>query len=246
MMAEAAFGTWEPDLEGREPGEVLSWAHATFGPRLLFATGFGVDGCVLVDIIARRALPIRIVSLDTGLLFPETYELWRRLERRYGRRIEPIVPAETVDEQAATNGPALWERDPDLCCRLRKVLPLRRALAGVDAWITSIRRDHSVTRAHVRVAERDTVFGLVKINPLAGWSSKQVWKYAREHGVPYNALHDRGYPSIGCTPCTSPVASMEDLRAGRWPGRAKTECGLHGGQRAPVLAAGVLKEEQAV
>jgi phosphoadenylyl-sulfate reductase (thioredoxin) len=243
-MTEAALGTWAAELEGRDPGDVLDWAHAAFGPRLLFATGFGVDGCVLVDMIARRRLPIRIVSIETGLLFPETYDLWRRLERRYGRRIEPITPSETVEEQAAARGPRLWDRDPDLCCRLRKVLPLRRALADVDAWITSLRRDQSPTRAGARIVERDAVFGLVKVNPLAGWSLTQVWQYARDHGVPYNVLHERGYPSIGCAPCTAPAASVEDLRAGRWRGRAKTECGLHSGPRAPAV--GALKEEQTV
>ncbi len=214
-------------LEGRPPGEILAWAADRFAPRVTLATSFGPEGCVLVDLIARRRLPIDVFTLDTGLLFPETRALWRRLEERYGLTIRGVRPAQTVEEQAARHGDRLWEREPDRCCGLRKVAPLREALAGFDAWVSAIRRDQTPERARTRAVEADLRFGLVKVNPLAGWTAEQVWAYVRAHDVPTNPLHQRGYPSIGCVPCTTPVAPGEDARAGRWRGRAKKECGLH-------------------
>ncbi len=213
-------------LEGRSPLEVLLWAVDQF-PRITFATGFGVEGCVLIDLIGRHALPIDVFTLDTGLLFPETYELWHRLEERYRIGIRAVRPDLTVEEQQARHGAGLWEIDPDRCCELRKVIPLRRALSGFDAWITAIRRDQTLERAQAQLVERDRRFALVKVNPLVGWTSKDVWAHVRAHRVPYNALHDRGYASIGCAPCTSPTLPGEDPRAGRWRGRSKIECGLH-------------------
>jgi len=143
-----------------------------------------------------------------------------------------VTPEQTVDAQAAAHGPALWQRAPDVCCRLRKLEPLRRALAGRAAWITAIRRDQTADRAAARVVEDDPRFGLVKINPLVRWSATQVTRELEQLGVPTSSLHARGYPSIGCRPCTSPVAPGEDPRSGRWRGAAKTECGLHGGGAA--------------
>jgi len=214
-------------LEGRPALDVLAWACDALAPRLTFATGFGAEGCVIVDLIGRHRLPIDVFTLDTGLLFPETYELWRRLEARYRLTIRAVRPILTVDEQARTLGPALWTRTPDRCCEARKLQPLRAELAGWDAWVTGIRRDQTPDRAGARVVERDRRFGLLKVNPLASWSQRDVWRHLAAHDVPYNPLHDRGYPSIGCQPCTSPVADGEDPRAGRWRGRAKNECGLH-------------------
>ncbi|MBI3099855.1 MAG: phosphoadenylyl-sulfate reductase [Planctomycetes bacterium] len=214
-------------LEGRPAVEILRWAAERFPGRLAFATGFGVEGCVLVDLIARNEVDVDLFTLDTGLLFPATLELWKRLEERYGVVIRGVRPARTVEEQASIEGADLWDRDPDRCCLLRKVQPLRGALLGYDAWISSIRRDQTRDRAAAGAVEPDGKFGLVKVNPLAGWSAEEVWRYARQNGVPYNPLHDQGYPSIGCWPCTSPVAPGEDPRAGRWRGRAKKECGLH-------------------
>jgi phosphoadenylyl-sulfate reductase (thioredoxin) len=225
-------------LEGRPPVEILAWAASRFPGRVGFATGFGAEGCVLVDTIARAKLAIDVFTLDTGLLFPETYALWRRLENRYGISIRAVRPALTVEQQSHAHGDALWEREPDRCCQLRKVLPLRSALAGLDAWITSIRRDQTRERADAGIVERDARFGLVKLNPLADWSDDDVRAYVRKHDVPVNPLHARGYPSIGCRPCTSPVLPGELDRAGRWRGREKTECGLHlrGAQGALAIA----------
>lgn len=213
-------------LADRAPRDILAWAAERF-PRIAFATAFGVEGCMLIEIIARARLPIDLLTLDTGLLFPETLVLRRRLEERYGVSIRAVRPENTVEEQAAKFGERLWERDPDACCRMRKVLPLRSALAGLDAWVTSIRRDQTRERSAARVVEWDEQFALVKINPLAHWDRPSVWSYVRENDVPFNPLHDKGYPSIGCVPCTSPVELGEDSRAGRWRGRERKECGIH-------------------
>jgi phosphoadenylyl-sulfate reductase (thioredoxin) len=215
------------ELEGQSPAEILRRASQQFGDKLTFATGFGAEGCVIIDLIARHNLPIDLFTLDTGLLFPETYELWRKLETRYGITIRGVRPVHTVEQQADEHGARLWERDPDRCCELRKVVPLRNALAGFDAWITAIRRDQTAERAHARVIEHDRKFNLVKVNPLVAWTHDDVWGHLYAHDVPYNELHDRGYPSIGCQPCTAAVLPGEDARAGRWRGRSKKECGLH-------------------
>ncbi len=223
-------------LSGRPPAETLAWAAERFAPRLAFVTGFGAEGCVLIDLIARRRLPIEVLTLDTGLLFDETYALWQRLEDRYGLTIRAVRPALSVPEQAAVHGERLWRRDPDRCCALRKVEPLQGALSGLAAWVTAIRREQTPERAAAQLVEWDPRFGLVKINPLVGWTNEDVWSYLREHDVPVNPLHARGYPSIGCEPCTGPVRAGEDLRAGRWRGREKTECGLHLRSRSPAAA----------
>ncbi len=227
-MTDAAIdiGAASRALEGAPPVEILRWASGRI-PRLAFATGFGAEGCVIIDLVARAQLPIDIFTLDTGVLFPETYELWHRLEARYGITIRGVVPDETIEQQAITHGAKLWERDPDQCCALRKVLPLERALAGFDGWITAIRRDQTADRATAGVVEHDRKFGLVKVNPLVAWTHDDVWGHLYANDVPYNVLHERGYPSIGCQPCTSPVVPGENLRAGRWRGAGKTECGLH-------------------
>jgi phosphoadenylyl-sulfate reductase (thioredoxin) len=213
-------------LETASATEILTWA-STHLSRLTFATGFGAEGCVIIDLIARAGLPIDLFTLDTGVLFPETYDLWRRLEQKYGITIRGVRAEQTIPAQALVHGPKLWEREPDRCCELRKIIPLRAELAGFDAWITAIRRDQTAQRAYARVVERDTKFGLVKINPLLTWRHDDVWAHIYANDVPFNVLHERGYPSIGCQPCTQPVAAGEDPRAGRWRGSAKNECGLH-------------------
>ena len=214
-------------LETDTPLEILRWATDRYGPRLTFATGFGAEGCVLIDVIGRHRLPVDIFTLDTGLLFPETYDLWKRLETRYGVTIRRVAPELSVEQQAAAHGPELWAREPDRCCDMRKVTPLVAQLSQFDAWITAIRRDQTDHRADARPVEWDEKFGLAKVNPLVRWTKKEVWAHLLEHDVPYNPLHDLGYPSVGCLPCTSRVNAGEGDRAGRWRGTAKTECGLH-------------------
>ena len=225
-MTAAEVNDRSAEMEEWTPGRILSWA-ASLSPRVAFGTGFGPEGCVLIHLIATARLPIDIFTLDTGVLFPETYSLWRTLEETYGITIRAVRPQQTIDEQAASLGPALWERQPDECCRLRKVEPLRGALTDVDVWITAIRRDQTPDRASAPVAEHDSRYGLIKVNPLVRWTNKDVWRFLHANHVPYNPLHDAGYPSIGCQPCTTPVAAGEDPRAGRWRGHQKNECGLH-------------------
>jgi len=221
-------------LEGLSAADVLAWAAGRFAPRLAFGTAFGPEGLVVLDLIARHGLDVDVFTLDTGLFFPETYALWQRLEERYERRIRAVRPSLTLDAQAAAHGDALWSRDPDRCCSIRKVDPLREALRTHDAWISAIRRDQTRDRAGAAVVERDSRYGLVKVNPLLAWSADDVWAYLRERDVPVNPLHAAGYPSIGCQPCTTRVAPHEDPRAGRWRGREKTECGLHARPRLAV------------
>ena len=215
------------ELEDRSAAGVLRWAVERYAHRLTFATGFGPEGCVLIDLIGRERLPIDLFTLDTGLLLEETRALWRSLEKRYGLTIRHVTPELTLDAQAQAHGDRLWQHAPDRCCAIRKVAPLETELARVDAWIAAIRRDQTPQRAGAQVVEWDARFGIAKINPLVGWTKQDVWRHIVEHDVPYNPLHDLGYPSIGCRPCTSPVLPGEDDRAGRWRGTAKTECGLH-------------------
>lgn len=226
MSTELELERLGQSLEGWPPQEVLSWAADRY-PRITFATGFGVEGCCIIDMIARNKLPIDVFTLDTGLLFPETYELWKKLESKYGITIRGVKPELTVEQQAEAHGEKLWERQPDQCCQMRKVLPLRAALQPFEAWIAAIRRDQTLDRANASIVEWDRKFSLVKVNPLVSWTQRDVWTYVHENDIPYNPLHDQNYPSIGCWPCTTPVAAGEDPRSGRWRGREKKECGLH-------------------
>ncbi len=214
-------------VESWSAEELLDWALHRFDGRIAIASAFGPEGMVLIDIATRLRSDVRVFTLDTGLFFPETYELINEVEQRYGIEIERVKPALTVDEQAAKHGPSLWLESPDRCCQMRKIEPLRRKLSTLDAWVAAIRRDQTQDRAHAQKIEWDGKFGLVKVNPLCDWTSDMVWDYIRGNDLPYNALHDRGYPSIGCEPCTKPVRQGDDPRSGRWAGLGKTECGLH-------------------
>jgi len=215
------------ELEERSAEDILDWAACHFGKGLTFATGFGAEGCVLIDLIGRHKIPIDVFTLDTGLLFQETYDLWHRLESRYNITIRGIAPELDVDQQSKMHGDKLWERAPDRCCNMRKVIPLKSTLTNVDAWVTAIRRDQTAERALAKVVEWDHKFNIAKINPLVKWTKNDVWQHILNSKVPYNPLHDNGYPSIGCWPCTSQVKPGEDDRAGRWRGNSKNECGLH-------------------
>lgn len=226
------FQSFATALEHVSPLETLTWAVESYGDGLTFATGFGPEGCVLIDLIGRHDLPVDIFTLDTGLLFPETQTLWRQLEDKYGLTIRAVRPLQSVSEQSAEHGDKLWERIPDRCCKLRKVTPLRAELSKADAWITAIRRDQTPERTKALVVEWDEKFEMAKVNPLVRWTKQHVWEHLKQYDVPYNKLHDDGYPSIGCMPCTTAVAVGENDRAGRWRGTDKTECGLH----SPVIA----------
>jgi len=214
-------------LTGATPRAVLEWAVERFFPRLTMATAFGAEGCVLIHLLAEIEPRVRVFNLDTGYQFAETLELRDRIRARYGIEVELIGPDTKVAGYEERHGGPLYVSNPDQCCYDRKIVPLRRALVGHDAWITAIRADQSPHRASAQVVGSDPKFGLVKINPLLTWSRRDVWAFVVTHGVPYNPLHDQGYASIGCWPCTRPVGATEDERAGRWAGQAKTECGLH-------------------
>lgn len=215
-------------LDGASPQEILAWAIQQFPGKVTLACSFGgVSGMVLLDMTLKLDPTVPVFYADTDFLFPETYELRDLVAERYGIQPRAFHSALTPLEQAARYGEALWLRDPNLCCDLRKVEPTARALHGFHAWITGIRRDQSSTRKEVAVVEWDAKFGLVKVNPLAAWDEAQTRAYLAEHDVPYNALNDQGYPSLGCTHCTRPVQVGDDPRAGRWAGFDKTECGLH-------------------
>lgn len=215
------------EFEGAAPEDILRWTIEEFGDTVALATGFGAEGCALVSMLARINRRARIFYLDTDLLFQETYELKATLEQRYGVYFERRATSLSLHDQSKQYGERLWETQPDLCCRLRKVEPLKETLSNLSAWITAIRRDQSAARAGIGIVERDKKFGIIKVNPLAAWTSRDVWKYIFNNDVPYNPLHDLNYPSIGCAPCTSPVCAGEDPRTGRWRGKEKTECGLH-------------------
>jgi phosphoadenosine phosphosulfate reductase len=214
-------------LVNARPQEILRWAVETFATKLTMATAFGPEGCAILHMLSEIDTNVRVFNLDTGYQFAETLELRERIARRYGIEVEYIRAESTVPEYEASNGGPIFATDPDRCCRDRKILPLRRAVEGYDAWISAIRADQSAHRAKADVVGWDSKFGLVKINPLLKWTKRDVWAFVVTNNVPYNPLHDQGYPSIGCWPCTKPVHQGEDERAGRWAGQAKTECGLH-------------------
>lgn len=220
-------------LHDAAPEAILAWLFEHYGDRpggVTLASAFGnTSDAVLVDMVARVAPGTTVFYLDTDFLFPETHDVIARTREAYGNRIDLRMFRTdlTVEAQAAQYGERLWERQPDLCCDLRKVEPIHAALEGRAAWITGVRRDQSPTRANAPAVQWDTKFGLVKANPLVTWDERQSWAYIFQHDVPYNLLHDRNYPTVGCTNCTRAVAAGEDQRAGRWAGTDKIECGLH-------------------
>jgi phosphoadenosine phosphosulfate reductase len=221
-------------LTSRSAEEIIAWAVAEFGAGLTFASSFGAEDMVVLDLLLRADPGASVFLLDTGRLHQETYDLIEATRRYYGRVFTVYVPrTEALQDLLTTEGPNSFYRsveDRKACCRARKVEPLARALAGKAAWLTGLRRGQAVTRTDLPVVETDSAHGgMLKINPLAAWTEEQVWAYIREQGLPYNALHDRGFPSIGCASCTRTVAPGEDLRAGRWWWETPEhkECGLH-------------------
>jgi phosphoadenosine phosphosulfate reductase len=221
---------WAESLDGSQAQEVLAAAIKRYAPRIVLACSFGAEDVVLVDMIQRIDPSVGLFYLDTDFLFPETHATRDRIIERYRLKPAQVLQVKsllTPERQAEQHGPALWASNPDQCCKLRKVEPLTRVLGGFDAWITGIRREQAATRAHAKPIEWDQIFQLVKVNPLVRWTWADVWTYIKVYEVPYNELHDRNYPSIGCIQCTKPVMPGDDLRSGRWEGREKTECGLH-------------------
>lgn len=226
-FSKQELAKWAERLERESPETVLRWGVETFGDGIVLACSFGAEDVVLVDMLVKITPNAKIFYLDTDIHFPETYYTRDRLQEKYNISFMQMKPPLTLEEQAAQHGGELWKTNPDLCCHIRKVTPLTEVLTKHEAWVTGIRRDQAPTRANARKVEWDEKFELVKLNPLAAWTSNDVWNYIRTHQVPYNPLHDRNYPSIGCSVCTRPVMPGEDPRAGRWSGHIKTECGLH-------------------
>ena len=230
VIQRPVFSEISTSLETKTPQEILRWAMDAYAPRLTMATAFGAEGCVLIDMISKldaSGKSVRLFNLDTGYQFPETLELREKIEAKYGLNVELVRAEETVEQMETRFGGPIYGTDPTECCRLRKIVPLKPALAGYDAWISAIRRDQTAVRANAGIVEWDKKFELVKVNPLANWTKKDVWTYIFANDVPYNPLHDQGFPSIGCAPCTRAVGINSDDRDGRWAGSAKTECGLH-------------------
>ena len=214
-------------LEGQPPEAILRWAVDTFYPRLTMATAFGPEGNCIIHMLAAIEPRVRIFNLETGYQFPETLELRERIKQKYGIEVEYVRAEASVKEYEDEHGGPLYVIRPDQCCFDRKITPLRNAVVGYQAWISAIRKDQTGDRAQASLVQWDPKFDLVKINPLLHWTKKDVWNFIVKNDVPYNPLHDRGYPSIGCWPCTAPVGDGEDERAGRWRGTGKKECGLH-------------------
>ena len=229
-MTSSDFKMLSNSFETKSPQELLAYVIEQYSPKIVVACSFGAEDVVLVDMVHRINPTVPVFYLDTDFLFPETYATRDRVIERYELKPTQVVHVKsllTPQQQADAHGDALWERNPDQCCQLRKVDPLTRVLKGYSAWITGIRRDQAPSRANAGLIEWDQKFELVKINPLARWTSTDVWSYIKIYEVPYNPLHDHHYPSIGCTHCTKPVMPGQDPRSGRWQGSAKTECGLH-------------------
>jgi phosphoadenosine phosphosulfate reductase len=203
-----------PDLERCSPEQVLEYVVDAHHPRLYLAASFQKESSVLLDMLLRVEPEARVFTIDTGALFPETHDTWRRIEERYGITVD-VYRGEWLQNH--------WERDAEACCGARKVAPLTQALGEVDAWISGLRRDQSATRATTAKLGWDEKNGKWKACPLADWTEKDVWRYIFEHDIPYHPLHNRGYSSIGCTHCTQPGTG----RNGRWNGTHKIECGLH-------------------
>lgn len=212
--------------------QILRWCWEKFGTRAAIGTSFQGAGLVMIHHALKAGLRFPVFTLDTQLLFPETVALQKRLEDFFQIKIESIVPEQTPEEQALEHGPELWNRAPDLCCTFRKVLPLQKKMEQLAVWITGLRRQQSEARKGTGILElyhfdvlRDHY--ILKLNPMANWTREALWDCLRANHIPYNPLADRGYRSIGCMPCTRPIAAGEDERAGRWTGFEKAECGIH-------------------
>lgn len=230
----AFFSRLNHRLEHASAQEILQWAMEDFGQGLSIGTAFGASGMALIHMALGINPDVDIFYVDTGYFFPETLALIDRAQRYFQRPFRRVTPEQTVEQQEQTHGPALYREDPDKCCHLRKVLPMEKALRDSTAWVSALRRDQSPTRANTPVLRWNEKHGVVKVAPLIHWTEEDVWAYVHQHNIPYNELHDQNYPSIGCWPCTRAVQPGEDLRAGRWAGLNKTECGLHWAQGQTV------------
>ncbi|RHW39129.1 phosphoadenylyl-sulfate reductase [Neobacillus notoginsengisoli] len=232
------YETWEEEkanvlLEKQfEPIDVLKWAYREYGNEVVYACSFGAEGMVMLDLISKINKTANVLFLDTGLHFAETHELIEKVRERYpALHVKMVKPVLSLEKQEELHGQELWSCNPNLCCRIRKVEPLAKELGLLKAWISGLRREQSETRKHVQFINKDENFKNIKICPLIHWKWDDIWEYIRLNNLPYNPLHDQNYPSIGCRPCTRPVAEGADFRAGRWANTGKTECGIHQAER---------------
>ena len=214
-------------LEAATPAEIIRWAAEHFGPKLTMATAFGPEGCLIIHWLATVAPQTFVFNLETGYQFKETLELRDRIAKRYGIEVSLERPETTVEEYERQHGGPLYRTDSNRCCNDRKIAVINRVLIRFDAWMSGIRRDQSPDRTAAPIVGWDRKFGVVKVSPLANWTKARVWEAIVKEDIPYNPLHDQGFVSIGCWPCTRAINADEDERAGRWSGTAKTECGLH-------------------
>ncbi len=221
--------------EGTPADKLIPWTIERFGHlNMAITSSFGMEGCALIDMYGRHGKPLTVIYLDTMFFFPETYALRDRMVERYPsiRFVNRGLDL-TPEAQEAKYGKALWETNPDLCCKIRKVDPMVEVMKEIDVWITGLRRSQSATRANLKAIEWDWRYQVLKVNPLAAWGRSDIWEYIQKHDVPYNELHERGYPTVGCTHCTKAVPGSKPgdySREGRWSDMEKTECGLHGGE----------------
>jgi len=233
-MPEITYENWNDEivstiLEAQSDYlDILKWAYKAYNDDIVYACSFGAEGIVLIDLIHKVNKGATIIFLDTGLHFSETYELIDQVKAKYPTlNIQMVKPKISLEEQTEKYGDQLWKKEPNLCCQLRKVAPLQEALSGAKAWISGLRREQSPLRSHTQFINKDDKFKNIKICPLIHWKWDDILTYIELNNLPYNPLHDQGYPSIGCAPCTQPVSDNSDQRSGRWAGQTKSECGLH-------------------
>lgn len=234
MSDTLTYESWNDDnvadilKEQKDYLDILKWAFREYKEGIFYACSFGAEGIVLIDLIYKINQDAKIVFLDTGLHFPETYELIEKVKKIYPNlNIDMVKPKMSLEDQARWYGEELWWDNPNLCCHMRKILPLQEAVSERKAWITGLRREQSFLRSDVQYINKDEKFKKVKICPLIHWTWEDVLTYIELNQLPYNLLHDQGYPSIGCATCTKKASGAGDSRSGRWAGQNKTECGLH-------------------
>lgn len=233
MISKEEVQRLNTEFEKKTPQEVLSYFLREYKGKIALSSSLGIEDQALTHMVSNIDNSVKIFTLDTGRLFPETYTLIDNTNKHFGINIELFFPETSkVEEMVRTKGVNLFYdsiENRKLCCNIRKIQPLKRAFSGLDVWICGLRKDQSITRFFSNMVEWDEVNGLVKINPLINWNERMVWEYIRTHHIPYNELHDKSFPSIGCQPCTRAVAAGEDIRSGRWWWEAPEhkECGLH-------------------
>lgn len=228
MLATATnIESLSQQLESASPQNILRWASEVYGDKLAIVTSFQITGVVTLHMLQDIAPNTSVLTLDTGFLFPETHDLINTLEDQFNLNLTRVKARQTPKQQARDYGDRLWERNPDRCCHIRKTIPLRDALEGYDAWVTGLRRDQSASRANTAIVSVDKQTRLIKVAPFANWTEDMLWTYIHAYELPYNTLHDVGYPSIGCWSCTKAIGENEDVRSGRWSNNSKTECGIH-------------------